>query len=251
MSRIKLPNIRRIFIPDPGYLLVDADLAGADAQVVAWEADDEQLKADFRAGKNVHAGNAKAMFGELAGLDGLAEPYYSQNKGAVHATNYVGSAHALAANFGWTLVTSRDFKQRWFYLHPGIKAWHKRIDLQLRTPNTPLTRTVTNKFGYRCPFLDRMDGLLPKAVAWIAQSTVAIICFQGAVRLDAMVPEAQILLTTHDSITFQIMAHLWQGLKPQVKEALHITVPYDDPLIIPWELKTSRKSWGHLQKESW
>ena len=41
---IPLPNIRKIFIPDPVYILIDSDLAGADAQVVAWEADDEDLK---------------------------------------------------------------------------------------------------------------------------------------------------------------------------------------------------------------
>ena len=40
----KLPNIRRLFIPDPGQIIGDADLDRADLQVVVWEADDTELK---------------------------------------------------------------------------------------------------------------------------------------------------------------------------------------------------------------
>ena len=49
-QNIILPNIRKFIVPDPGYLIVDADLSGADAQVVAWEADDADLKEAFRDG---------------------------------------------------------------------------------------------------------------------------------------------------------------------------------------------------------
>ena len=54
---IALPNVRKIFIPDPGYLIGEVDLSGAEAQVVAWAAGDEDLKKAFRAGINVHIKN--------------------------------------------------------------------------------------------------------------------------------------------------------------------------------------------------
>lgn len=60
---IILPNIRRLFIPDPGHFIASVDLSGADAQVVAWEAEDEDLKAAFRAGIPIHQKNAEDMFG--------------------------------------------------------------------------------------------------------------------------------------------------------------------------------------------
>ena len=41
MEKIKLPNVRKMFVPDLGYVVFDCDLAGADAQVVAWEAGDD------------------------------------------------------------------------------------------------------------------------------------------------------------------------------------------------------------------
>ena len=51
---IRLPNVRKLFITDPGYVMYEADLKGADAQVVAWEAEDDDLKAAFRAGVDIH-----------------------------------------------------------------------------------------------------------------------------------------------------------------------------------------------------
>jgi hypothetical protein len=44
---------------------------------------------------------------------------------------------------------------------------------------------------------------------------------------------------------------LWPEMKPLIKKALEIPVPYDDPLIIPTSLKTSKVSWGDCKAESW
>ena len=60
---ITLPNIRKLFIPDPGYTIFDADLSGADAQVVAWEVNDNDLKQAFRLGLDIHSHNAEALWG--------------------------------------------------------------------------------------------------------------------------------------------------------------------------------------------
>src|SRR6516225_7674462 len=70
-TAFRLPNIRKMFVPDPGKVIVDADLAGADAQVVAWRADDPKLKAAFRAGKSVHLMNGEDLLGkEFTNADG-------------------------------------------------------------------------------------------------------------------------------------------------------------------------------------
>ena len=49
-STISLPNVKKMFIPDEGYTIIDADLEKADAQIVAWESGDEELKQIFREG---------------------------------------------------------------------------------------------------------------------------------------------------------------------------------------------------------
>jgi len=198
---ITFPNIRANFIPDPGYTLFDVDLEGADAQVVAWDAGDEDLKAAFRARLKVHAKNAKDIYGEaLAGLDGKREPLYTRTKRAVHATHYGATPRALATKCKMTLPEARHFQTRWLdELHPAIRDWMHGIDFSLQT-----TGGVKNAFGYGVNFYQRGSDAFTEALAWRPQSTVARVCEIAMVRLYKHVPECQILLQAHDSINFQI-----------------------------------------------
>ena len=241
---IKLPNVREFFIPNPGYTIAEVDLSGADAQVVAWDAGDEDLKAGFRAGIKIHKHNLVAMFGEEEKDNKIL---YQENKVAVHLTNYAGGDNAMmqASTIHWERQKCIDFQRRWFREHPKIKAWHDRIHIQLQE-----TRTVANKFGFRRVYFDRPERLLPQALAWIAQSTVAVCCNTGALALYEHAPWVQLLLQVHDSVVFQYKTHDKNKL-PEVKELIHNTIPYDDPLTIPWTLKTSTRSWGHAEETAW
>jgi len=252
-SIVELPNIKKIFIPDPNYVLFDADLSGADAQVVAWEADDDELKALFRRGENVHVHNAVALFGDRwHKAEGAPKApgspkalLYQDCKKAVHATNYIGSARTVAGHLGWMLHEAEDFQRRWFKLHPGIRDWHDRVRQELR-----LTNTVRNKMGYHRTYFDRSDSVLPQAIAWVPQSTIALTCFRGLLQLEIALPHTEILLQTHDSGTFQIPKH--HITPPHTYEDIHAAlsnvIPYDDPLIIKWKLEKSEKSWGECEE---
>jgi DNA polymerase I-like protein with 3'-5' exonuclease and polymerase domains len=250
-STITLPNVRKFFQPDPGYILFDVDLAGADAQIVAWDADDLPLKQAFRdhaAGKGpkVHCVNAKAIFGSRAGADGKNEPYYSRAKAGVHATNYGAKARTLAAALKCSLPEAEFFQRSWFDAHPAIADWHRRTEDSLRT-----TRQVRNAFGFVRTYFDRPDNLLPEALAWVPQSTVAIIIDTAYNIITETLPDIEILLQVHDSLVGQCPIRLWPELKPRLRSALAVPVPYPDPLIIPTGLKTSTHSWGAAQDESW
>ncbi len=243
---VELPNIRKLFVPDPGYLMVDADLAGADARVVAWDANDEDLKAAFRAGINIHVKNARDIFPDKVrgmsdeAIEATDRPggIYHDNKRAVHATNYGASAKTLAITLGWTIREAEAFQRTWFSLHPAIGDWHDRVSTDLSS-----SRTVSNRFGYRRVYFDRVDGLLPEALAWIPQSTVALVTIKAALMIYETLRWVQLLLQEHDSLVFQIPMARKPEL-PSILEAMKVVVPYDDPLIIPWGVKTSTLSWG-------
>jgi len=248
---IHLPNVRKFFKPDPGYLLFDVDLAGADAQIVAWEADDEPLKQAFRdyaAGKGpkVHCVNAMAIFGELAGPKGKIDPYYSRAKAGVHLTNYGGKARTAGMALGVSTYAAQQFQDTWFRLHPKIKDWHDRTLYNLQT-----TRSVRNAFGFTRTYFERIHNLLPAALAWIPQSTVALVINEAWNRIEESIPEAEILLQVHDSLVGQVRFRDWETVKPRLQAALSVVIPYADPLIIPTGLKTSPISWGDVQDESW
>ena len=255
---LSLPNVRKLFVPDPGYLIGECDLSGADAQVVAWEAEDEGLKAAFRAGLKVHLKNARDIFPEQT--DGMTDQQikdtdhpggiYHDCKRSVHGTNYGVTPWSLAGKLGWPTSAAKSFQANWFGLHPGIKVWQERVQAGLygRIEGLP-PRTVRNKFGYRIIFFDRAEGLLPEALAWGPQSTVGITCAKGALLAQHIV---QVLLQVHDSFIFQTPIEGAEERFYRLNKALHsVFVPYDDPLTIPWKLTVSDKSWGHAQERAW
>jgi DNA polymerase I len=246
-DKLILPNVRKLFIPDKGMMLFDADLAGADAQVVAAEADDTALLKAFKDGLDVHSSNAEALFGTaFTSLNGNARKAKRQQcKQGVHGTNYGASARTLAQILGWRVAEADSFQRRWFALHPGIRTWHDRTELNLRT-----SRTASNKFGYRIVYFDRIESLLPQALAWIPQSTVALVCFKGALRLKRELPWVDILLQVHDSLVFQVPMHRADEFE-KIATTLEVPIPYPNPLTIAWSLSRSTKSWGDCEKVEW
>lgn len=246
-KKIILPNVRKLLIPDPGYAIFEADLTGADAQVVAWEAEDEELKAAFRAGLDVHTKNAEDMWGreftKLPEGSNARKKKRQQNKVAVHLTNYGGRARALAATQGWLVAEAERFQKRWFSLHPGIERnFHGRVRQALQT-----NRTIYNRYGFRCVYFDRIDAVFGEALAWIPQSTVAITTYLGGFALEEKFPQVEILLQVHDSLVFQFPLTSEPSAQ-EILAALRVITPYDDPLTIPWELSRSEKSWGDVKK---
>jgi len=229
------PNIRKLFIPDPGYVIADCDLDRADAQVVAWEAEDEELKQMFRENVDIHTENAKVL--------GVSRKLA---KMAVHAINYGVGPRTMAAGLGVTVKQAEFFRARWFAAHPRIKDWHRRVEMQLQT-----NATIYNAFGYRRIFFDRIEGLLPQALAWVPQSTVACVINRCLVNIREQVPEVELLLQVHDSLVMQLPYAKHRPLLRRVREAMQVTVPYPDPLVIQTSCAVSEKSWGDVVAFDW
>lgn len=239
---MSLPNVKKLFLPDRGYIIVDCDLAQADAQVVAWEANDNELKEIFRdPTADLHAENAKTIFGQLTKRNRQLA------KGGVHATNYGAKPRTLAAALGVTVHEAERFQRTWFAAHPGIKAWQSEVDMCLST-----TRTVHNRFGNRRYYFDRVEHLLPEALAWIPQSTVALVINRALVNVDRdLIDRVEPLMQVHDSLVMQIRKSAYPSVLPELKAAMEIVVPYDDPLIIPVGIEASEKSWGEVMEVDW
>jgi len=238
---ISLPNVRTLFIPDPGMTMFDADLDRADAQVVAWEADDEELMSAFRAGVDLHTLNRDT-------INKILEPdkisiTRQQAKQGVHATNYGASPFAVSQALQIPKRAAEAFQAAWFAAHPRIRQWHVRIQEELNS-----NRRVTNKFGYQRIYFGRIDDVLKEALAWIPQSTVALVInkgdlaiYEGPLRQQYGV---QTLLQVHDSLVGQFPTNSTDEILPLLHQTLSIPIPYPSPLTIGVGIKTSTKSWG-------
>jgi DNA polymerase I-like protein with 3'-5' exonuclease and polymerase domains len=235
----KVPNQHVLIVPDPGMTIVDMDLDRADAQFVAWEANDKSLKDILKSGEDLHLQNAKDIWGSHVTKGG---PERKLAKRFCHAVNYGAYPKKLAKALGLTLKTAEWIYGRWFFLHPGIREWHDRVRTELYSK-----RLVRNPFGFERYYFDRPEQVVNQALSWCPQSAVGIIINKAWDAIDANLPQVEVLMQVHDSLTMQVPSRLTQGLLPAIQKQSLIVVPYEDPLIIPVGFKISEKSWGHAE----
>jgi DNA polymerase-1 len=243
----KFKNVKELFLPEPGYIVGDADLAQADARVVAWDADDETLKEIFNDPKlDLHTENAKTIFGSCPSK---SHPNRKKAKAGVHAVNYHVYPQTLAKALGVTVLEAEYFIRRWFEAHPKIKAWHDRIYHEMM-----VEKVIRNAFGFEKKFFDIRDKptALSEALAWIPQSTVAIIINKVWQSIDERLDPSNIYVTmqTHDSINFEIKKEEVCKTSLQLEECFNVIVPYPDPLHIPGTLGLGT-DYGNLVDTTW
>src|SRR4051812_30392382 len=119
-----LPNLRNLITPDATQILIDMDLARADIQVVAWEANALRLKAlliEERSDptKDLHTSNAMELFG----ADKRDKKHRGLGKKIAHAADYLITPRSCAAQTGILVKEAERFIKRWYYLNPEIPKW--------------------------------------------------------------------------------------------------------------------------------
>lgn len=244
-TRPKMPNIKELFLPDRHFLLCDSDLEQADAQTVAWESDDDILKEIFHDPHlDLHTENAKMIFGSCPSK---SHPNRKKAKAGCHAVNFDVKAPTLAKTLGITVKEADSFIRRWFSIHPNIKEWHERTHSYMTQRGW-----IENAFGNRQYFLGDTSHptALAEALAWVPQSTTGLIINRAWLTLDAH-PLIDILMQVHDSLVFQIPDDKLEELLPVIKDAMHVPVPYHDPMTIGSSIDISHESWGNIKGISW
>lgn len=237
---IHKPPVRKLFLADPEHTIIEVDLKQADAQVVACEAHDESLLELFRAQRtdptiDIHRENAKVAYG----TNNITPHMRQLSKSLVHGTNYAAGSAKLSKTLGLTRHQVDVFQSRWFSAHPKIKQWHRAVASELAA-----TRSVTNVFGYRATFFGRVEVLLPEALAWKPQSTVAL-CINRGILAASRIPNLMVLLQVHDSGLFQTRTTILSRQLPLIEQAFQVPLPYTwGEWIIPIDIKTSEVSWG-------
>lgn len=233
-----LPNIKSLFIPDPGYEFFDIDLDSADLRIVCYEAGVPEMKAMIAEGKKVYVEAMKEYYNDPTMTK--HSPQYRMFKSFCHGTNYLGTSAGLADRLG-LLRHEVDELQKWYFgKFPEIKLWHKKIINQVTTRHM-----VENVFGYRYYIFQRIEGtIMNQVIAWIPQSTVGCLINRIWMNIHNNLKEVEVQLQVHDSLAGQYPIARADWCKRRIIEEAQIILPYDDPMIIPVGIKCSEKSWG-------
>lgn len=243
------PKMKANIVPDPGYCLIEIDLAQAENRVVAYIAPDDRMIEAFESGIDIHSKTAGLLF-EMdpadikqryrqfnedksindylcAPIGQGSKPWRYWGKEANHAFNY-GLGYKNAA-LRWEIPEkdAKFLRERYLSAYPGVKQMHRWIKDSLSK-----TRTVTNLFGWKRQFLGLWSNIVKEAYAFPAQSTVAEIINRWGVkyiyRRSDILPGVQLLGQVHDSIVFQVPLDAgWDNIHFYLQE---ITNSLEQPL---------------------
>ena len=202
------PAFKRFLVADPGTLLVEIDLAKAEAHVVAYLCQDANMMEAFESNVDVHSYNASKIF--HVDLEQVTKQQRALGKRVVHASNYGMGPQTFSDNLAkddW-FISPKECKEllnAYDRRFPGLKRWQKDIDNQIYK-----TRTLYNLFNRPKKFLGQIDGnLLREAYSYIPQSTVAELLNRGMIGVynDPTAPHNLFwnLATVHDSVLLQVM----------------------------------------------
>jgi DNA polymerase I-like protein with 3'-5' exonuclease and polymerase domains/uracil-DNA glycosylase len=236
---IPLPNIRRLFLFDPGHIGFDIDGDSADLRIVTGESGCRAMQAYFAAKVKPYVEIAKEFYHD----PGLTKhsPQYKKMKALCHGSNYGGEAKGLSERIGLP-VHDIERMQRWYFgMCPEIKVWQDEIARQGEHRGW-----IENPFGNRLYNWDRWSRKVRNEfLAWTPQSTVGLWVNRILLAIHQNVPEVKLLLQVHDSAVGQFLTTDLAEVTPRIIQSATISIPCRHELVtIPVGLKTSTSNWG-------
>ena len=248
-------EIRKMFVPDLGYVLLEVDGSQAEARVVALLADDYETLELFNT-KDIHKLTAAWCFDTP--YDKVTKEFRFIGKKVRHAGNYdmgkgrcmqVINTDAQKYNINISISEWKAGKllERFHDFAPKIRGvFHASIVRMLHEND----RILITPFGRRRQFLARWgNDLFKEAYAYIPQSTVSEQVKQAMLRTLSRLPGLRIILESHDSFTVMIRVNEMKEVATVMKEEMEKPIDFSlctlkrGTLVIPCEFQVSEKNW--------
>ncbi|MDI6693997.1 MAG: DNA polymerase I [Anaerolineales bacterium] len=114
-------QVRKAFIASPDHVLLAVDYSQIELRIVAHMANDQGMLAAFRAGQDIHAATAAAIFG--IPLESVDKDQRRRAKAINFGLIYGMSPYGLTRYADLTLAEAENFVSEYFRQFPGVKAY--------------------------------------------------------------------------------------------------------------------------------
>lgn len=259
------PEMRYVFIADPGKKLAYIDLEQAESRAVGAKiyslfGDAGYLDA-VESGGDVHTKIASMVWTHIRTRADAEVKYYRQfsyrdlAKRLGHATNYTGTPFALQSRIHVPVDLIVEFQTAYFKAFPGIREWHRWVLQQLSSKGYIISLTGRKRF-----FLGRHDDdhTLGEAVSYDPQETVARLLNQGLFKLWHAATlghlDLQLLLQVHDAVVLQYPEEKEDTVLPAALSKILVPITLRSPtgqertFTIPSEAKHGW-NWGERMRQ--
>ncbi len=197
-------EIRKMFIPKPGCVLVDADYSQIELRVLAHIADDDVMRQAFIDGQDVHTVTASQVFGVAA--EDVTALQRRHAKAVNFGIVYGISEFSLAEDIGVSRYQAKEYIDNYLNNYRGVRDYMKQVVIDAREKG--YTITIFGRKRY-IPELKSSNFNIRQGAERIAlntpiQGTAADLIKLAMIRVDAALkmqfPEAKLLLQVHDEL---------------------------------------------------
>ena len=234
-------EIRRMFVPAEGCVLVDADYSQIELRLLAHISGDESMRAAFTGGQDIHTATAAQVF-HVALTD--VTPEMRRSAKAVNFGIVYGiSAFSLSQDIGVSVAEAKAYMEAYFATFPGVRKYmdsvvetaketgyvetilHRRRDLpELKSSNFNL-----RSFGERVALNMPIQGT--------AADVMKLAMVAAHKRLKAELPEARLVLQVHDELIVECPEAQAETAARLLEEEMEHVVSLSVPL-------TAEAHWG-------
>jgi DNA polymerase I len=201
-------EIRRTFVPRPGWVMLSADYSQVELRILAHCSDDEILIEAFKKEEDIHTRTASEVF-QVAPSD-VSPELRRQAKAINFGIIYGMSAFGLSRQLEISQTMARTYIDHYFARYQGVKRFLDRTVEESR-----LTRQTSTLLGRirLLPDIQSANTVIRQAAERVAintpiQGSAADLIKLAMIRLDAALTEggfqAAMLLTVHDELVFEL-----------------------------------------------
>ena len=197
-------EIRKMFIPKPGYLLVDADYSQIELRVLAHIADDRTMQEAFKSGMDIHTVTASQVFGVAP--EAVTALQRRNAKAVNFGIVYGISEFSLAEDIGVSRYEAREYIDNYLANYHGVRDYMKAVVAKAR--ELGYTETLYGR-KRQIPELSSTNFNIRQSAERIAlntpvQGTAADLMKLAMIRvyhaLKEHFPQASLLLQVHDEL---------------------------------------------------
>ncbi len=227
-------EIRKMFVPKPGCVLVDADYSQIELRVLAHIAGDEAMQQAFRSGMDIHTATAAQVFGVKP--EDVTALQRRHAKAVNFGIVYGISEFSLAEDIGVSRYAAKEYIDSYLANYRGVKAYMKQVVDDAREKG--FTCTLYGRKRY-VPELKSSNFNIRQGAERITlntpiQGTAADLIKLAMIKVDGALkkhfPEARLLLQVHDELIVECPEEIAPDVARLVSQEMESVAALDIPL---------------------
>ncbi len=228
-------EIRKMFIPRPGCVLVDADYSQIELRVLAHIADDAVMQEAFKSGLDVHTVTASQVFG--VPVESVTALQRRHAKAVNFGIVYGISEFSLADDIGVSRYEAKAYIDSYLAHYPGVRDYMKEVVAQARESGYTVTMFGRKRY---IPELKSANFNIRQGAERIAlntpiQGTAADLIKLAMVRvdraLDKAYPQAKLILQVHDELIVECPEEIAEDVAKLVSFEMEQVASLNVPLL--------------------